>query len=102
MALDAAALQAHLNMTELDAIDAIVVPQVLAAASAQVERILGYALDDIVELPNGAPADLEQAVLMLAAHLYENREATLVGVTAQEVPFGVAQILGEYRSYTFG
>lgn len=103
MALDDAALKAHLNMTadEGDDIDAVVLPQVLAGAKAHAERILGFALDDTTELPDGPPADLEQAVLMLAAHWYAEREAVLVGVTAQEVPFGAARVFGEYRKYTF-
>ena len=104
MALNEAALRAQINMGALDGdeIDEAVLPQVLAAAQAHVERILGFALDDTDELPDGAPADLEQAVLMVAAHWYENREAVLIGVTGQEVPFGAAQIIGEYRKYTFG
>ena len=104
MALDDAALRAHLNMTDDDGdeIDAVVLPQVLAAAKAHVERILGYALTDEDKLPDGVPADLEQAVLMVAAHWYENRETVLVGVTAQEIPFGAAQIIGEHREYSFG
>ncbi|MGV8831253.1 MAG: head-tail connector protein [Devosia sp.] len=104
MALTTAALKAQLNMTtdEGDEIDNAVLPQLLAAATAHVERILGYTLDDIVALPDGAPADLEQAVLMVAAHWYGEREAVLIGVSGQEVPFGAAQILGEYRNYTFG
>lgn len=104
MALDVDALKAQLNMTaeEGDEIDETVLPQVLAAAQAHAERILGYALTDTTELPDGAPADLEQAVLMIAAHWYNERETVLIGVTGQEVPFGAAQILGEYRTYTFG
>ena len=37
-----------------------------------------------------------------AAHWYNERETVLIGVAGQEVPFGAAQILGEYRTYTFG
>jgi len=100
MAVDLASLKAHCNVTGTD--DDAVLTRLLSAASKHVENVLGYDLDDTDELPEGAPADLEQAVLMLAADWYENREATLVGVTAQEVPFGVARILDEYRRYTFG
>lgn len=104
MALDVDAFKAHLNMTadEGDEIDDAVLPQILNAATAHVERILGYALTDTTELPDGPPADLEQAVLMVAAHWYSERETVLIGVTGQEVPFGAARILGEYRTYTFG
>lgn len=104
MALDADALKAQLNMSadEADDIDDTVLPQLLNAASAHVERILGFALDDATEFPGGTPSDLDQAVLMIAAHWYSEREAVLIGVSGQEVPFGAAQIIGEYRRYSFG
>ena len=104
MALDDAALRAHLNMTadDGDEIDTAVLPKFLAASKAHCERILGYGLDDETQLPSGVPADIEQAVLMLAAHWYRQRGSVLIGVSGQEVPFGVAEILGEHRSYTFG
>lgn len=104
MALDEAALKAHLNMTDddTDELDSTVLPSFLAAAKAHCERILGFKLDDETELTDGVPADLEQAVLMVAAHWYRQRGNVLIGVSGQEVPFGASQILGEYRSYTFG
>lgn len=104
MALDVEAFKAHLNMTadEADEIDEAALGQMLDAAKAHVERILGFKLDDETELPDGVPADLQQAVLMLGAHWYSERETVLIGVTGQEVPFGIAQILGEHRRYTFG
>lgn len=100
MAIDLIAFKRHCNV--VDDIDDILMARQLEAAIRHVERVLGYALNDEDHLPDGVPADVDQAVLMLAAHWYENRETTLVGVSAQEVPFGVAQILGEHRSYTFG
>ena len=42
------------------------------------------------------PAALRQAVLMLVAHLYENREA-IAGETAFEIPAGAAALLAPYR-----
>lgn len=100
MALTVDVLKAHLNITGTD--DNTVLTRLLAAATKHVERILGYALTDEEKLPDGAPADLEQAVLMVAGHWYESREAVLVGVAAQEIPFGAAQIIGEHREYSFG
>lgn len=47
------------------------------------------------------PADLKSAVLMLAAHLYENREATLVGVNVQDMPMGVEEVVDSYRTRWF-
>lgn len=104
MALDVNALKAHLNLTadEDDELDDAVLPRVLAAAQAHCERILGYKMNDQISLPDGIPADLEQAVLMVAAHWFSEREAVLIGVSAQELPFGATQILAEHRRYTFG
>ncbi|ALK09501.1 head-tail connector protein [Blastochloris viridis] len=100
MALSLDDLKAHANITG-DADDAVLA-RLLAAATKHVERVLGFPLDDTDELPEGAPADLEQAVYLLAAHWFENRETALVGLTTQPLPFGVADILAEHRRYTFG
>ncbi len=100
MALTLADLKAQTNVTDT-ADDAILTRQ-LAAATAFIERQLGFKLDDTDELPDGVPADLEVAILMTAAHWYENREATLVGVSAMAVPMGVDDIVSSYRRYTFG
>ena len=100
MSLSIADLKAHANVT--GSADDAVLTRLLAATTAHVERQIGYEIDDVAEFPAGTPADLELGVLMLAADWYENREASLVGVTAQPLPFGVADILNEYRNYTFG
>ncbi|MEF2071904.1 head-tail connector protein [Consotaella aegiceratis] len=99
MALDATALRDHLNGVPDDD-DALT--RLLDAATAHVEAQLGFAIDDATEFPDGTPADVEQAVLMVAAHWYENREASLVGVSAMEVPIGAADIIANHRSYTYG
>lgn len=41
------------------------------------------------------PADLQQAVLMLAAYFYEYRHE--VGMTGQELPYGVTALIEKYR-----
>ena len=100
MALDIQDLKEQCNITSSS--ENWLLERKLAAATAFIERQLGYALDDADELPNGPPADLEEAILMYAAHLYENREATLVGVAATALPMGVEEIVANYRRYTFG
>ncbi|MGV6839068.1 MAG: head-tail connector protein [Planktomarina sp.] len=42
------------------------------------------------------PSDLAQAVLLLAAHYYDNRNA--VGLTDTAMPFGVAVLLERYKT----
>lgn len=44
------------------------------------------------------PAPLVQAVRLLAAHLYENREATSIDATVTALPFGVDMLLRPYES----
>ncbi|MEM9968313.1 MAG: head-tail connector protein [Pseudomonadota bacterium] len=46
------------------------------------------------------PDDLQQAVLMLAAHFYEFRSDT--GLEAQRLPFGVSSLIETYRSVRMG
>jgi uncharacterized phiE125 gp8 family phage protein len=46
------------------------------------------------------PAAIRHAILMTVAHLYENREATAVGVSAAILPFGVDAILANFRTWS--
>ena len=43
------------------------------------------------------PKAIKQAVLMTVAHYYRNRESTVVGTTAIELPLGVKSLLDKYR-----
>lgn len=78
----------------------------IAAAQDHIERLLGFKIETTYPPVGDPPVStippaLVEAVCQLAAHWYENREATLVGVTAQELPFGVWNIVNEYREYSF-
>ncbi|MCG7521271.1 head-tail connector protein [Ruegeria sp. Ofav3-42] len=46
------------------------------------------------------PADLGQAVLLLAAHYYEYRDETALGAGC--MPFGVTSLIQRYRTVRFG
>ena len=100
MARDLTALKEHCNVLGDD--DNAVLGRLLDAAKAHTERQLGFKLTDTEQFPEGPPADIEQAVLMLAAHWFENREASIVGVSAQPIPFGFDEIIREHRGYSFG
>lgn len=107
MIVDLATAKAHLSITE--AIDDAVIGQLIKVAHARIESLLGFALSETLypdtidyDYPETVPADLRHAVLMLVAHFYENREATLVGVNAQETPHGVWAIINEHRNWSFG
>jgi uncharacterized phiE125 gp8 family phage protein len=63
----------------------------ITARSATVTYTAGY--DEGEE-----PADIRQAVRMLVAHWFINREAAVLGTIAMEVPHGVDAILSRYRT----
>lgn len=100
MAVTLIDLKAHCNVT--DSNDDAVLTTYLAAAQAHVERLLGFSLYDPVEFPGLTPPDLNLAVMQLAADWYENREASISGTIIGPIPFGVREIVNEYRTYTFG
>lgn len=86
----------HLGVT-LDADDNLISGQI-DAAQAFIENFLGYVIEDEFET---VPDDLVSAVKMLAAHWFENREASLVGVSGQDLPTGVDDILTNRREWSF-
>lgn len=47
------------------------------------------------------PAPINEAIRQIAAGMYENREASLVGATAQSLPFGALDLLAPYRAFSF-
>lgn len=81
--------------------DDALIAQKIAAATAHVERAAGVSFDDLAESEPGVPADLKEAVTMLAAHWYENREATLVGVSMVPVPLGFDDLIRSHRPEWF-
>lgn len=87
--------KSHLNITT-DADDALITGKI-EAAEAWISRWLETPLAEMTEVP----ADLKEAVRLLVGHLYENREATLIGLTAEEVPFGVWDIINQHRAWSF-
>lgn len=97
--VDLSCLKDHLSL--LEEIDDPIVERMGWAAQAHIERLLGYKIETRYggEGQEPVPEDLQQAVLMLAAWWYEVRETVSEG--AREVPFGVREIVSEYREFTF-
>lgn len=85
----------HLNVT--DTADDTLIEAKIEAAEAWVSRWLTIPLSEMTTVP----ADLKQAVLMVVGHFYENREASLIGISAEEVPFGVRDIIDQHRAWSF-
>jgi uncharacterized phage protein (predicted DNA packaging) len=94
MTITTANLKAHLNITTDD--DDALLADKIAAASQWVASYIGGPVDD-----DETPAPVNEAIRQLAGHLYANREATLVGVTAQSLPFGFLDLLANYRAFAF-
>ncbi|MBB3289905.1 MULTISPECIES: head-tail connector protein [unclassified Rhizobium] len=98
MIVDLETAKQHMNIIG-DADDALIMQKVEAAES-HINRLLGFEMATGFE-PGDVPFDIKNAVLMLAAHWYENREASVIGVTAQSLPFGVQDVVREYRNWSF-
>ncbi len=70
-------------------------PRVQTGGSVKIAFTAGMAADW-----GGLPADLGQAVLLLAAHYYEYRDETALGAGC--MPFGVTSLIQRYRTVRFG
>ena len=97
MTVSIANLKAHLNLTTdaTDADDALLGDKI-AASAEWIAQYTGIPID-----ATDMPAQVKEAIRQLAAHLYENREATMVGVSVQSLPFGLLDLLMPYREWVF-
>jgi hypothetical protein len=98
-------IKEQLNLTgDLGTADDALLDRKIAAAQDHIERLLGFRIGDRygAEGQEPTPPALVEAVCLLAAHWYENREASLIDISAQDLPFGVWPIVNEYREYSFG
>ena len=68
----------------------------LNAAEAWISNHVG------APLPDPAPAPIIEAALLLASFWFEQREAALLGTSAQPIPFGVHGLLSSYREEVTG
>jgi uncharacterized phage protein (predicted DNA packaging) len=98
MIVDLETAKQHMNIT--GTADDELITQKVEAAESHINRMLGFEMATGFD-PGGVPQDLKQAVLQLAAHWYENREATVIGVSAQSLPFSLQDIVREYRNWSF-
>ncbi|MEQ3649941.1 head-tail connector protein [Hyphomonas sp.] len=97
-------LKDQLSFTDdIGAVDDVLLQHKLDAAQNHVERMLGFKIEncfgDVDQEP--VPFSLIEAVLQLAAWWYDQRETAMAGSGAKEVPFGVSEIVREYREFTF-
>lgn len=100
--LTLAQVKEQLAFTEdLGAADDDLLDRKIAAAQNHVERLLGFKIEETYggEEQDPVPPALVEAVSQLAAWWYENREAA--GESMGLMPFGVTEIVTEYREFTF-
>ncbi|MDV2503086.1 MAG: head-tail connector protein [bacterium] len=64
--------------------------------AVEVRFIAGYG-----DAETDVPQQIIQGMLMLIGHLYENREAVIVGTTASNVPQATEYLLWPYRLFRF-
>lgn len=87
--------KAHLNIVTDD--DNDLIAGKIAAAEEWIGKFIGKALSDFTPVPE----PLKEAVRQLVGHLYENREASLVAVSAELLPLSVFDLMAPYREYVF-
>lgn len=97
--IDLAYYKRHLNITD-DADNALITGKA-ATAEAFVGSYIGKPLSEFP--PEELPDPIFEACLQLCAHLFENREAAIVGNGLQltENSPGVFDLLAPYREYVF-
>jgi uncharacterized phiE125 gp8 family phage protein len=64
----------------------------LAANGIEIDFVAGYG-----DAPSDVPQPIRQALLLLIAHWYENREPVEIGATATPIPGTVSDLLSPYR-----
>lgn len=88
--------KAQLNLGPDDVVDDVLLQHKLDAAELWVVRHIGRAVRD------GEYATVIEAVLQLAAHWFEQREAVTFGGSGAPIPFGVHDMLAPYRESVTG
>lgn len=92
-------LKNQLGLTLDQTDDNALIQDKIDAAENHIDRLLGYSMRTRFLTVEGIPPALKEAVLQLAAWWFENREAATD--MSRELPFGVREIVTEYREWTF-
>ena len=92
-------MKSQLNVTFTN--DDTLIQGKIDAAEDWISQFVGAPWPPSATYPAPWGGALKEAIMLLAAHLYENREASLVGVTSQDLPFGLFDLLMPYRTWAF-
>jgi uncharacterized phage protein (predicted DNA packaging) len=90
-------LKAQLNIIDDDTENDLLTSMIADALDHTGAAIGADAQLSYDELPGG----LRRAVLMLAAHFFENREAVLVGIGSNELPMGYGDLIAPHQKWVF-
>lgn len=63
----------------------------------KIEYVIGYG-----DAPTDVPETIRQALFMLVAHYYENREPELIGTTSKTLPYGFEDLISVERASYYG
>ncbi len=89
---------------DLGDVDDVLLVRKLEAAVDHINGLLGWKMETRIGTGAGQypvlPPALAEAVLQLAAHWYAVRE-TASETQLREIPFGVAELVRDYREWTF-
>lgn len=66
-------------------------------AGIRIEFVSGYFDESASPAGENVPDAIKQALLLLVAHWYENREPVIVGTISADLPLTVRALLGPYR-----
>lgn len=88
-------VKAHLNVVISE--DDTLLTNKIAAAEEWIGKFTGTPLADLTPTPE----PLKEAVRMLVGHLYENREASVIAVSAELLPLGLYELMAPYREWAF-
>lgn len=93
--VDIALLKQHVRADDFSEDDAYLT-HLLEAAETYVCSATNRTSDELVQSDGKLPATLQQAVLMIAGHWYNQREA-VSGVQMAEVPYTLQALIKPYR-----
>lgn len=92
----------HLNVATSFTEDDDYITDLILVAQNVIEHDIQQSIDNISAIEGDIPPLLKHACKILVATYYENREATIVGVSINEVPMSYKWLIGSYKKYTLG
>ena len=90
----------HLHIDEWFNDDDQYLENLILVSQEVVSNHIGYSLEEILDPYGCIPKPIEQAILLLIGHFYNNRETTST-LTVKEVPLAYEYLLQQYKNYRY-